>query len=239
MRNSPIEVITFDLDDTLWAVEPVLQKAEQRVYRWLQQHAPALTGQFSPAALAAARVQYYQQRPDLAHQISKLRLAALQHLLQQAGLPRQESLQLAQQAFAIFIAARQEVQVFDSAIPMLKALHPHYRLGVLTNGNADVYQQGIGEFFEFAFSAEQLNASKPAADHFIAARQHCGCQAGQIIHVGDHLEHDVLAAQQAGCHSIWFNPHNRPSRAGLAAGEQVRCLSEIPEAISRIEKKRG
>ena len=36
----PISVITFDLDNTLWDVEPALIKAEQAQQDWLLQHRP-------------------------------------------------------------------------------------------------------------------------------------------------------------------------------------------------------
>ena len=34
--------VAFDLDDTLWAIEPVLVRAEGLLYDWLRQHAPAV-----------------------------------------------------------------------------------------------------------------------------------------------------------------------------------------------------
>jgi putative hydrolase of the HAD superfamily len=30
--------------------------------------------------------------------------------------------------------------------------------------------------------------------------------AGEAVHVGDHPEHDVLAARRAGLHAVWANP---------------------------------
>ena len=36
MKPNPISVVTFDLDDTLWAVRPVLLKAEDIVFDWLE-----------------------------------------------------------------------------------------------------------------------------------------------------------------------------------------------------------
>ena len=38
-----IECITFDLDDTLWDVEPVILRAEELFYQWLSQHCPRIT----------------------------------------------------------------------------------------------------------------------------------------------------------------------------------------------------
>ena len=40
-------VITFDLDNTLWPVEPSIIHAENELYNWLKIHYPKLTNQFS------------------------------------------------------------------------------------------------------------------------------------------------------------------------------------------------
>lgn len=236
MQKPTIKVITFDLDDTLWAVEPVLLRAEQQLYDWLQKHAPALTQHFTPQSWSEWRHAYYQQRPDLAHQISALRIAALQQALKTVGYPPVESSHLAQQAFEVFLKARHQVSIFTEVVPMLEKLADQFQVGALTNGNADVFKLPIGHFFDFAFSAEQLNASKPAADHFIATQRHCRCEANEIIHVGDHPQHDILAAHQAGCFSIWFNPEGDRLSADITASAQVQSLSAIPEAISCIEQ---
>ncbi|WP_315982217.1 hypothetical protein [Aliamphritea spongicola] len=39
-----IKCITFDLDDTLWAVDPVITHANNTLYGWLDEHAPNLPG---------------------------------------------------------------------------------------------------------------------------------------------------------------------------------------------------
>ena len=35
-----LRLLTFDLDDTLWATAPVILAAEHRLHRWLMLHAP-------------------------------------------------------------------------------------------------------------------------------------------------------------------------------------------------------
>jgi putative hydrolase of the HAD superfamily len=235
MTNKSIKVITFDLDDTLWSVGPVIIKADQQVYEWLKQYAPAVTERYSQQQLAELRYNYYQQRPELAHQISKIRMVAMQDCLLQVGYSTNESKQLSEQAFKVFIDARHQVKLFDSVRPTLEILHQEFSLGVLTNGNADIYQLSIGNYFDFAFSAEQLNASKPAANHFLAAQEFCGCEANEIIHVGDHIHHDIDAAIQSGCHAIWFNPKGLKNTENVNISWQVQSLSELPATISKIQ----
>lgn len=235
MSKHPIKVITFDLDDTLWDVQPTLNAAEHCVYQWLRQYAPLLVEQFSLQQLIDWRHRVYLQQPDLAHQISQLRITALQLAMEHSGYSQNRSIELATGAFAIFLDARHQVTLFDSVLPLLEQLQNQYRLGILTNGNADVFRLELGQYFEFAYRAEQLNASKPAADHFLAAQAFSQCQPQQMIHIGDHIDHDVTAAIDAGWHAIWFNPERNQANVHTTAALQVQCLTEIPAAISTLE----
>lgn len=230
-----IKTITFDLDDTLWDVEPVLIQAEQTTYAWLTEHAPLLTQHYTQAALSEQKFGVYNNRPELAHQISQLRIVAMQEALIEARYPPQLAQQLSQQAFAIFIEARHQVSLYEEVEPLLSTLKPHYKLGVLTNGNANVERLTIGHYFDFTVSAEQLNASKPAKDHFIAAQQASGNAAEQILHVGDHPVQDILAARAAGCHAIWFNPNHNPWPETEPMGGAIHSLADLPKAIHDIE----
>jgi FMN phosphatase YigB (HAD superfamily) len=58
-----------------------------------------------------------------------------------------------------------------------------------------------------------------------------------MIHIGDHIEHDVMGANNAGWHSIWFNPKKILNTQGQQPSKIVQCLSEIPQAILAIEEK--
>ena len=52
---------------------------------------------------------------------------------------------------------------------MLELLAQRYTLGALTNGNADIYKTDAAQYFDFAFSAEDMGASKPHPAMFQAA----------------------------------------------------------------------
>jgi HAD superfamily hydrolase (TIGR01509 family) len=236
MSISAIKVITFDLDDTLWEVAPTLIAAEDAVYRWLGEHAPAVVESYSLDRLRQQRWQLWKNRPDLAHQISQLRIEAVEEVMQLAGYDKAFSRRQSLAAFEVFIAHRHQVVLFDDVETTLQLLHQDYSLGVLTNGNADINRLGIGQYFDFAFAAEHLNASKPAPDHFNAAMQASGASAGQIVHIGDHHEHDIEAALAAGCHAIWFNPEGKPWPEPSSAPLTIQTLGQAPALIKQLAK---
>ena len=229
-----IKAITFDLDDTLWEVKPTLVRAEEKTFAWLQANAPKITEAYDLKSLAQWRMKVHTERPELAHQISESRRIAIFEALINVGYPAKEAEEMAEQAFQLFLHARHDVTLFDEVEPLLTALKQKYILGVLTNGNANVRKLPISHYFDFAYSAEQLNASKPAPDMFHAALQASKAKPQELIHIGDHIEHDIQGALDAGCHAIWLNWGDEPLAAQHNAHE-IKCLSQILQTIKLIE----
>lgn len=231
-----IKVITFDLDDTLWEIEPVLVRAEQRLYQWLLRHTPELCQRHSSQSLAAQRMELIKQRPELAHQISEARICSLEAALQGAGYNAPDARELALEAFNVFLDARHEVSLFDQVEEVIAQLHTNYLLGVLTNGNADIYRLPLGRYFSFSFSAEQLDSSKPAPAHFRRTLDKTGAKSFEIIHVGDHVDHDISGAQRQGWHTIWVNNEGLDWPTKTPPTETVTSVSAVPDAVQRIER---
>src|SRR5690606_25963366 len=132
-----IRLITFDLDDTLWDVAPVMHGAEAALRDWLGREAPRL-GAVPIEHLWAIRARLLSAEPGLRHRLSELRRRSLLHALEEAGYPRHEAGELAELGFQVFLAARHQVQLFPEVHTTLEQLALRYTLGVITNGNADV-----------------------------------------------------------------------------------------------------
>jgi putative hydrolase of the HAD superfamily len=238
MTERMIKAITFDLDNTLWDVEPVLLRAEQVQYQWLEENRPRVTREFDGEALRSFRISAHASHPELVHQISKIRIQALYEVQLHCGYSEQLAREGARTAFDAFLRIRHQVQPYERALEVLEALAQRYVLGALSNGNADIYKTDIGEYFNFAFSAEQLDASKPLPDMFHAALQESGADAREIVHVGDNPEHDILGAQKVGMFTVWMNSGDwRWPEQRVPADESISALEDLPAAISRIESR--
>ena len=230
-----IKVITFDLDDTLWAVTPVLIRAEKRLRDWLQQHCPQLLQQFSMQGLRTMRVELIKSRPDLAHQITETRRYMLTTAMESAGIEPRRASELTDEAMTVFMEARHDVELFDAVEEVIAELYGSYTLGVLTNGNADIYRLPLGRYFSFSYSAEVLNSSKPMPLHFDKTLHKTGARADEIIHVGDHIEHDIDGAQRCGWHTIWVNQSAMPYTGATPPTAIVNSISDLPAAVAGIE----
>ncbi|KRW61342.1 HAD family hydrolase [Pseudomonas sp. TTU2014-080ASC] len=225
-----IQLITFDLDDTLWDVAPAIETAEVVLREWLANHAPRL-GELSFEDYWTIRSALLAEEPGLKHRISELRRRALTHAMREAGYATSQAQTLAEAAFEAFLEARNRVQLFSDALPTLQALSQQFQLGVITNGNADVRRIGIDAYFQFALSAEELGIGKPDPIPFNEALKRSGSKAELSVHIGDHPIDDIAGAQGAGLRAIWFNPQGKIWDAEHRPDAEIRSLAQLPALL--------
>lgn len=199
MPYRAIRALTLDLDDTLWPVMPVIVRAERAQRAWLEQHAPATAAAFDAAGLRRLRAAIDAAHPALRHDLGAMRRVTLRQAVAAAGEP----VHLADQAFEVFFAARQQVEFYPEVLGALKRLSARYPLWSLSNGNADLQRVGLDGYFRGAMSASDLGAAKPDPLVFGEACRRIGLPATQILHVGDDLHMDVRGAQAAGLQAVW------------------------------------
>ncbi|HCJ29041.1 MAG TPA: HAD family hydrolase [Pseudomonas sp.] len=227
-----IQLITFDLDDTLWDVAPVMHSAEATLRDWLGHNAPRL-GEFTTEALWAIRERLLQADPALKHRLSELRRQILFNALEQAGYQPADAKELAEAGFRVFLEARHAVELFPEVHPTLELLANRYMLGVLTNGNADVSRLGLADYFRFSLCAEELGVGKPDPHPFREALKRGGVQAAHAVHIGDHPSDDIGGAQRAGMRAIWFNPGGIEWQHPGRPDAEIGSLSELPPLLDR------
>jgi putative hydrolase of the HAD superfamily len=91
-------VLSFDLDDTLWPVEPLMLAAEAAMLEWLQQRHPLVMRGQDRESLRAMRVRVAAQFPERSHDMTFLRRRALSEMFAAAGYPETH----ADEAFEVF-----------------------------------------------------------------------------------------------------------------------------------------
>ena len=208
-----IRAITLDLDDTLWAIGPVIRRAEQCLHDWYAEHYPRIVEQFDIPSMRALRDEVIAEYPGRNHDLTFIRCAVIEKLGAAAGYSDFPI----DTAFAVFDDARNDVELFDDVRPALEALGRRYRLIALTNGNADLGKIGIDAWFDDCVSARSAGAAKPAAQIFHAAVAAAGVDPGQTLHVGDDPHLDVDGARKAGLRAIWVNRDDKPWPDALSA----------------------
>ncbi|MDQ7015651.1 MAG: HAD-IA family hydrolase [Gammaproteobacteria bacterium] len=228
---SAIRAISFDLDDTLWECQPVIQRAEATLYAWLQHHAGRITARYSSEQMREVRIKLAQQQPHLQHDLSELRRVSLRQHADEAGYSQE---QLVREAFEVFIAARNEVTLFEDVLPVLVALGQSYPLVALTNGNANLKRIGIDHLFQVSICAEEVTLGKPDAEMFVLACERLQMAPSEVLHVGDDPLRDVWAAQQAGLQAVWMNRFLATWPTVESQPLTIKTLFELEKQLSTV-----
>lgn len=231
-----IKCVTFDLDDTLWAVNPVVRAANHTMYEWLAEKAPLFNAMYTLRDLNHLKQQVLTAQPEIGYSVTRIRLAVLELGLVNAGYSCDQACALAEEGFKVFHQARQQVEFFEGALETIESLKASgYIVGAISNGNADIRHVGLSHCMDFQFSADQVGVEKPDAEIFQQVLQHTGMNPHEVVHIGDHPEHDVLGAQRVGIRTIWVNLHGRAWEVGKAPDAEIRNLREIPSALLHLE----
>jgi putative hydrolase of the HAD superfamily len=216
----PIGAITLDLDDTLWPIDRVIERAESILHEWFKIHAPGVADALPPVRFAAYRRSLALERPSIAHDFTMLRREAIRRALARYGADPG----LAETAMKVFLAARNEVELYPDALEALERLSARYRVVSLSNGNADLERIGLARYFTAILSARAIGVAKPDRRIFQAACDALALAPEDILHVGDDPELDVRGALAAGMRSVWVNRDGKAWAGAAVEMLEVRDL---------------
>lgn len=206
---SPIQAISFDLDDTLYANAPVMAHAEQFMVDYLAQHLPHLP-RLNVAQWKQKRLALAAQNPELGSDMTALRQACLQQFFIENQTPQADA--KVADVMAVFFEVRNQIQLVPEVVQLLAALAQKYPLVAISNGNADIYRMGLGEYFSAAYRPSAGVRGKPYTDMFVQASEHLKLtQPSQLLHVGDHPKSDVVGALNYGAQAVWFDSPYLPA----------------------------
>jgi len=207
VNPSSLRAITLDLDDTLWPFAPIGVRVERVLDDWLRTHSPRTAERFPIERMRALREWVFAGHPHLLHDMSALRRLTLEYAFRESG----EDLALIEPAYEVFFAERNRVEYYPDALDALRRISARLPVFALSNGNADLERIGIAQFFVGQLGAREHGAAKPAASIFLSACERLGCAPETVLHVGDHIEMDVLGAARAGLRTAWV--HREDARA--------------------------
>lgn len=230
-----IRVLTMDLDDTLWAISGVIERAERLLHDWLNHRYPRVTDRFGVRDLREMRNKVASENPHLNHDLTTCRLLSLEQVMTRCGYPTSA----AKGALEVFARARNQVHLFDDVLPALGRFTTAFSVGAITNGNADIAQIGLGRFFSFVISAREAGAAKPDASPFIAAMRKLGASADQVLHVGDDPINDIAGAKAVGIKTAWVNRQGSKWVSGEPPDIEIPDLLTLADYLLGIEEKKG
>jgi putative hydrolase of the HAD superfamily len=228
MPPGAISAICFDLDNTLWEIEPVLMRAERILADWLKARYPRIAERFTAAEILEVRAALARQEPHLGHDLTYLRRETIARLGEAVGYERG----MAHEAFAHWLAARNQVEPFAEVIPALEKLKRRFRLATLSNGNADLAVIGLAHHFEVSLNAGALGCAKPDPRAYAQLADALTLKPEQILFVGDEPHADVVGPRTAGMQTVWVN------RAGVVWPDALpaadACITDLEGLVALL-----
>lgn len=203
-----IRAITLDLDDTLWPFAPIGARIERVLDDWLRIHSPRTAARFPIPDMRALRDDIFANNPQLAHDMTALRKLTLRTAFTESG----EDPALSDTAYDVFFTERNRVECYPDAIDALARISAALPVAALSNGNADLAAIGLDHHFAFQLGAREHGAAKPDSSIFHAACERLGCAPGEVLHVGDHIDMDVVGAARAGLRTAWVHREDARER---------------------------
>jgi FMN hydrolase / 5-amino-6-(5-phospho-D-ribitylamino)uracil phosphatase len=235
MNPGAVRAICFDLDNTLWEIEPVLVRAERILADWLQSRYPSMAAACTPAGMQRVREVLLAERPDQAHDLTFLRRETLARIAIAVGYPRDTAADIAREAFALWHVARNELEPFAEVVPALDRLRGRYRLATLSNGNADLGRIGLARHFEAMLHAAELGCAKPDPRSYARLAEVLTLRPGEILFVGDEPHADVVGPRAAGMQTVWVNRGRLVWPAALPAADA--CIADLTELEALLAAK--
>ncbi|MGX5680842.1 HAD family hydrolase [Schumannella luteola] len=132
-------------------------------------------------------------------------------------------------------------RLHDDALPALDELGARgIRTGIITNGDI-VFQSskieglGLADRFEHVVASGSVGVAKPDARIFHLACDLFGVPPETAAYVGDRLETDAVGAASAGLTGVWLArtppTDEQRRRAGDAGARVIRLLSELRDVV--------
>lgn len=229
-----IQGLTFDLDDTLYDNHPYMIKAEKKLIEFISDTIPCC--QDKPLGYwREIKKALLKAHPMLHSDMGQLRMRTLIEGIRRCGLTLSEAETRAKECFDFFYFERSNFTVTDEVRQLLAKLANKVPLVAITNGNVNLAQIGIAEFFQASFHANLKQPMKPDKKMFQMAQTQLSMPASSLLHVGDNLEKDIMGANRAGFNTAWFACNRRMNLSNedvqVLPNIQLHALNELTQLI--------
>ncbi|HEY3766893.1 MAG TPA: HAD family hydrolase [Gaiellales bacterium] len=223
-------VVSFDLDETLWAFMPMMDGSLKGTIAALERRRPELEGRLSVELLHEQRRLVAEEREGTYRELrlESFRRVLAAHDVNDADLPAW--------MVDVWMAERPAaVRLHDDVEPELDALSAAGRvLGAITNGNFPFAQLDVARRFAFIVHAEEVGELKPAPAAFHHAVELSGGDPARWVHVGDGLDTDIEGAQACGMKAVWINRAGIALPAGYAPDAELPTLTGLAAVVTRL-----
>ncbi|HUG13606.1 MAG TPA: HAD family hydrolase [Thermomicrobiales bacterium] len=129
------------------------------------------------------------------------------------------------------------LKLFDDALRVVDAVSRVAKVGMITNGPADIQRPKIEllcieAHFPVIVISGEAGVWKPDPAIFRIALELLSVIPERAVYVGDSPEHDVPGAHAAGMRAVWINRTRMPWPGGRAPDAEIHELLELLPLVS-------
>lgn len=127
--------------------------------------------------------------------------------------------------------------LYDETEELLNYLSKNYRIGIITNGLADVQHRRIrssivGHFFEDVVISDEIKIAKPNPDIFTHALNNLSHNNNEsVLMIGDSLNSDIKGGINAGIDTCWFNQHKKENTSSIKPTYEINTLLQLKDIL--------
>ncbi len=227
-----IDHIFFDLDRTLWDFDQNSHEALSQIFERLELGNVIANKRAFISDYKRINEQMWSEyrKGQLAKE--DLRVGRFLRALNKYGI---DDFKIAECYSTAYIALCPHLTLlFPNTIETLEDLKSRgKKLHIITNGFSEVQhvklqKSGLIDFFDVVICSDTIGVNKPEPKIFLEAIAQAGADARTSAMIGDHLETDVLGANQVGMQGILFDPKNEyKNLRSVTRIEQLQELSEL------------
>lgn len=216
-----IRAVIFDLDNTLYAYDPLDKEAGERVREYVCREIGITAEQYEKAYLFG-RNETKKQLHDVG--ASHNRMLYFQKTLEYLGVsPIGYSLKMYEIYWGTFL---EKMTLYEGARELIDSLCERgMKVMVCTDLTAHIQHRklealGLAKDICYLVTSEEAGREKPSPEIFALCLKKLGLPPEEVCCIGDSFAKDVEGARSAGMQAIHFHPE-KPSREQYEAALQV------------------
>lgn len=213
--NSELHLLTFDLDDTIFPIDPVIQDANSMMIQTLNEFGYDANNDEIIKASKRIRQEVRERGEEITY--SDLRKQSIRSEMERLKSSEVDDKTI-DKVFNSWLderhasADRNLFQHTELSLQRIRQQYPTVVIGAITNGRGNpLHMPSIAEYFDFCVSGEDDNVfplRKPDKGIYQAALRRFDefktIDEVNWVHVGDDLANDVGASAACGAKTVWL-----------------------------------
>lgn len=205
---APLKWVLFDLDNTLWDFDRNAKEALKELFHRhnLELHTGYKVDQFIHLYEDINKAYWSKyEKGEVSKEV--LRTRRFTDTFEQMGLSPALYPTSAWEEYLEICPIMTEM--IPGALDALEIIKSKYSIGILTNGfektqSTKMRCSGIEPFVNYFQSSERIGIAKPSADFFKHALDNIGCDASEVVYIGDNWNTDVEGGLNVGIHTFHY-----------------------------------